>query len=347
MNMVMATQKPCPACQRPNDDLATRCTHCGEPLVALLPSHITTPVEAAKIPHLTQPSPAESLMRQNAGMFVFQILGHDKPLLVHIHPRITIGRFSIGDTPPTVDLGPYSGSTLGVSRQHAVITTTGKGYTLQDLNSTNGTWVNEQKLSPNETVPIANGDLLHFGQLACYAYFQAPPKTAILSSNFTMIDASGADFKLTPRSMLSAVSPFLMAISGLQNVYNDAKRQSPNDIHITSMQYDSTKSQVRISLNNAQESVQIILGSISRWRLSYSAYLQQIWVKQSAGTAPSSGAIPLERVREELTSAELRLAQDLCAEMLPNASDDERRQYLVQLRGHLHILATSPLTILP
>jgi hypothetical protein len=354
MNLVMASQKPCPACQRPNDDLATRCVHCGEPLVALLPSHITTPIESTRIAHLTQSSSAEELSRRSAGMFVFQILGHDQPLITHIHPRITVGRFGVGEPPPTVDLGPYSGSTLGVSRQHAVIATSSKGYTLQDLNSTNGTWVNDHKLESNETVSLASGDLIHFGQLACYAYFQSPTRTATLASSFTMSDASGAAFNLTPRTLLSMVSPFVMALSGLQSVHNDAQRQPASEIQVVSLQYDSAKSQIRVVMNNAQDAVRIVLGSISRWRLTYNNHLQQIWGKQSAGTAPLSGeritAMPthlIDRVREELTAAELRLAQDICADMLPDRTDDERRQYMVQLRSHLHILATSPIALNP
>lgn len=351
----MVSEKRCQSCHRPVEDSATRCSFCGEPLLALLPSHSTVPIEPSKVEHMTQMSPAEELIRRHAGMFVFQIMGHDQPLLTHIHPRITIGRFSPGETPPTVDLGPYSASTLGVSRQHAVIATSEKGYTLQDLNSTNGTWVNERKLAPNETVPINNGDMLRFGQLACYTYFQPPStKTAVLAISFTMISSSEEAIRLTPRSLLTAVSPYLMAISGLQMVVNEARQSPQTDVIVESIQFDASKSSVRIALNNAPDGIRIVLGSIARWRLDHREQLKYIWTKPGAVTAKleteQAGLPPTthtDRLREELTTAELKLAQDICAEIMPNRPPEIQRQYIAQLRGHLHVLATSPYSILP
>ena len=47
-----------------------------------------------------------------------------------------------------------------VSRLHVRIDQKDGGYTLTDLNSTNGTTVNNRKLEANEMVPLQVGDLV-------------------------------------------------------------------------------------------------------------------------------------------------------------------------------------------
>jgi pSer/pThr/pTyr-binding forkhead associated (FHA) protein len=66
---------------------------------------------------------------------------------------------------PDVDLGLDGGYDAGVSRRHAIIATQSGGFTLEDLASANGTFVNGQRLGPQAPVPIAHGDELKFGTL--------------------------------------------------------------------------------------------------------------------------------------------------------------------------------------
>jgi hypothetical protein len=66
---------------------------------------------------------------------------------------------------PDVDLGLDGGYDAGVSRRHAVIARHGDGYTLEDLASANGTFVNGNRLGPEAPAPIRHGDELKFGTL--------------------------------------------------------------------------------------------------------------------------------------------------------------------------------------
>jgi hypothetical protein len=52
-----------------------------------------------------------------------------------------------------------------ISRIHARIDYNGACYTVTDLNSTNGTYVNGMQLDPNETVELTEGDEVRFGEL--------------------------------------------------------------------------------------------------------------------------------------------------------------------------------------
>ncbi len=50
-----------------------------------------------------------------------------------------------------------------VSRHHARITSSSRGFTIQDLGSTNGTYVNDEKLG-KETAPLRDGDQIRVGR---------------------------------------------------------------------------------------------------------------------------------------------------------------------------------------
>lgn len=67
--------------------------------------------------------------------------------------------------PPDVDLQPYGGGSAGVSRHHARFLRRPEGWFLEDLQSTNGTYLNEVRLLPRRPVRLNSGDLVRFGQL--------------------------------------------------------------------------------------------------------------------------------------------------------------------------------------
>ncbi|MGJ3240695.1 MAG: FHA domain-containing protein [Anaerolineae bacterium] len=67
---------------------------------------------------------------------------------------------------PLVDLTPFYAHDRGVSRKHARLTMRHTRLTIADLGSTNGTYVNNQRLEPNIEYPIKAGDELRLGFLA-------------------------------------------------------------------------------------------------------------------------------------------------------------------------------------
>lgn len=52
----------------------------------------------------------------------------------------------------------------GISRLHARLTKEGEMCFIKDMNSTNGTWVNEHRLSVYEMCPVKNGDIIRLAQ---------------------------------------------------------------------------------------------------------------------------------------------------------------------------------------
>ena len=85
--------------------------------------------------------------------------------------RIVVGRATADqENPPALDLTPHHGAEFGVSRIHAVIEITEQGITLTDLNSTNGTFINNFRLPAELPYPIQNGDELQFGSLLIHIF---------------------------------------------------------------------------------------------------------------------------------------------------------------------------------
>src|SRR5690606_37763442 len=86
--------------------------------------------------------------------------GHEKPLSIPSKDMLLLGRGAVGQPQPDIDLNPYQGALAGVSRSHAVIRINETSITIEDIGSSNGTWLNESRLVPFQRYPIHNGDML-------------------------------------------------------------------------------------------------------------------------------------------------------------------------------------------
>jgi serine/threonine protein kinase len=66
---------------------------------------------------------------------------------------------------PDLNLDPYGAGSAGVSRQHARLVRRSEAWYIEDLRSTNGTYLNEVRLLPHRPVRIRSGDLVRFAQM--------------------------------------------------------------------------------------------------------------------------------------------------------------------------------------
>jgi len=88
-------------------------------------------------------------------------------LEIPVKEEVVIGREDpVSEIFPDLDLTGFGGREKGVSRKHAVIHRSGGDYTVEDMGSTNGTYVNRKKVLPNTPQAIKPGDELRFGKLA-------------------------------------------------------------------------------------------------------------------------------------------------------------------------------------
>ena len=87
--------------------------------------------------------------------------------------EIILGRTDLLTTDPGhFDLTRYGGHDRGVSRTHALLRFTGEAITLTDLNSSNGTFVNTERLEPHKPRALHNGDELMLGSLSMLVRFE-------------------------------------------------------------------------------------------------------------------------------------------------------------------------------
>jgi pSer/pThr/pTyr-binding forkhead associated (FHA) protein len=66
---------------------------------------------------------------------------------------------------PILDLTELGGYQMGLSRRHAMIRRTEEGYEIIDLYSTNGSWLNDERMMPNKPYRLTNGSQLQFGRM--------------------------------------------------------------------------------------------------------------------------------------------------------------------------------------
>jgi len=69
---------------------------------------------------------------------------------------------------PEIDLTSIGGSTLGVSRQHAVIRCSAGQWTIEDMGSTNGTYINESPLVPNTPTLLQDKTTVRVGNIKLF-----------------------------------------------------------------------------------------------------------------------------------------------------------------------------------
>jgi len=95
------------------------------------------------------------------------------PPVIHLpeHGTFSIGRFdrSVGTKQSDFE---FSREKTNISRRHALFEHTHRGYTVTDLGSKTGTWVNGQRISPNRPILLMSGYRVSFGSAGAVYVFE-------------------------------------------------------------------------------------------------------------------------------------------------------------------------------
>lgn len=73
---------------------------------------------------------------------------------------------------PDVDLTPYMGYRMGISRNHAALQLRGDRIDVCDLGSSNGTFLNGKRLDAHQPQQLHDGDVITMGKLVFRVFFQ-------------------------------------------------------------------------------------------------------------------------------------------------------------------------------
>lgn len=343
----MTDTRTCSVCSKENPHDATLCASCGAPLLSLLPSRTTSHIEAPVL----KPTPSEravQLTRLYSDILVFQIAGYDQPALVKASAgKVTVGRYSPGEIPPILDLTPYNASAMGVSRQHAVINRQGNGYSIQDLGSTNGTWLNETRLSPQQAYEMKTGDTLRLGQVTMLVYFRTADESTEDILNLHMGLNALVPFKLSLKDLQSAILPYLNTLAAIQSICNEALDQPFSEMMIGSLSVENSNPVISVKVAGVHQAVRLVRSKGAVWRemhLETIEYLSRAREVRSTTGEFVNGKTG--KLREALNVAIIELAQDFLSDLMPERSTSERQTYQERLAMQLHALALSPIRLL-
>ncbi len=167
----------CPECNHKELAGSLFCGNCG----ALLFSDQEDDSETDELP-IKKESPhstAPPLVGQRTGPVAsakairFRIPSSGREITLGTQSKIRMGRADprSGDQ-PDLDLTDDGGAEAGVSRMHASILTTAQGIAIMDLDSVNGTRVNDHRLPPHLPFALNDGDTLHLGDLLIQVFFE-------------------------------------------------------------------------------------------------------------------------------------------------------------------------------
>jgi predicted amidophosphoribosyltransferase len=162
-----ATALTCPVCGAEVEAGDAFCSSCGASLKAA-PAPAPAPVEATPVAAevtAAPPPPPPSPPAAAGPRLVVAASGAEIPLPAK--DEILIGREDpVSGVYPDVDMTPHGGEDGGVSRRHARLIVEGGSYFVEDLDSTNFTFVNKQKLAPGTRHPLHSGDEIRCGRVA-------------------------------------------------------------------------------------------------------------------------------------------------------------------------------------
>jgi hypothetical protein len=167
----------CPVCKFLIQPETKICPNCGQNLIGADSLHSTTiQLEETEARQLAGEQAIDQTLLPDRGVAVYTYKEPKLLIAVQEEKEFILGRRS-GKTGSLsesvlVDLGPLNGFELGASRRHALISRKEMGYVVTDLESTNGTWLNGQRLVPNHPYELKNGSLIRVGKMLLYIVYR-------------------------------------------------------------------------------------------------------------------------------------------------------------------------------
>ena len=167
--------KFCPVCKNKNPHTATICEYCGAVLDEIVTNVVATTQntgEQIKVPTEGVVPFVDAALIPEGGIGVYAA-GSFKPQYFKVDKELVIGRNAEKSSEPFLDLSDLDAFNLGLSRRHALIRQSESGFEVIDLSSTNGTWLNAERLVPNKPYPFASGAQLRVGRMRLFVIYRS------------------------------------------------------------------------------------------------------------------------------------------------------------------------------
>ena len=110
---------------------------------------------------------------EKGAAIILHIRDASEPITFRPDGQTILGRSDTTSTQkPDLDLTPYGALEKGVSRIHTAIFRNDDTLTVVDKGSANGTFLNGQRLVPNQPRVLRDGDEIRLGKLIAHIYFK-------------------------------------------------------------------------------------------------------------------------------------------------------------------------------
>lgn len=172
-----SSEKFCPVCKNINKYEAAVCRHCGAALNTASKLTATTRNTEININYSEKPEELhidESIIPSDGVAVYFE--GTTKPVEILTDKEFVVGRRVVATPESFLDLSDFDGFKMGLSRRHAMIRRAESGYEIIDLSSTNGTWLNDERLVPYKTYPLASGSQLRLSRIRLIVFYRLVPE---------------------------------------------------------------------------------------------------------------------------------------------------------------------------
>lgn len=154
---------PQPSSFQPTQPAAPAYTPPPQPAYTPPPQPAYTPPPPPPQPAYTPPpAPARSLLEPSS----LVVAASGATIRLPAAAQAIVGRGdAVSNYYPDVDLNPHGALDNGVGRRHLRLLVQGGQLLIEDLDSTNGTMLNGQRLAPRQPQPLRDGDQIVVGKL--------------------------------------------------------------------------------------------------------------------------------------------------------------------------------------
>jgi hypothetical protein len=166
--------RDCPYCGIANREGILFCEECGHGLVSVaVNSSATHKLDRETLGQFSVGAVSTSTDIGQVNSIIMHIRDAPESLMIPLSDEILFGREEeTNEHHLDVDLIPYGALEKGVSRLHAAISTENNVITLIDAGSANGTYLNGQRLIPDQPHILRDGDEICFSRLVAHIYFK-------------------------------------------------------------------------------------------------------------------------------------------------------------------------------
>lgn len=165
----------CTNCGEGNREGMLFCDVCGYSLTRATQGQATIPtkrIDNDSDANIAKATWGAARFKQGSAIII-HVRDADEPVTVEPAQRVIFGRSDDNSTvKPDVDFASYGAIEKGVSRQHAALEVNEDTLMLLDVGSSNGTYLNGQRLLPNQPRVLRDGDEVRLGKLVAHIYFK-------------------------------------------------------------------------------------------------------------------------------------------------------------------------------